>query len=74
MLTIEGIYKDGKIILTETPADVGESKVLVTFLQTKETNLQQRGIGKVQAADLRAKLNTMTEDWNKPEMDVYDVD
>lgn len=74
MLTIEGIYKDGKIILTETPADVGESKVLVTFLQIKETNLQQRGIGKVQAADLRAKLNTMTEDWNKPEMDVYDVD
>ena len=44
MLTIEGIYKDGKIILTETPADVGESKVLVTFLQIKETNLQQRGI------------------------------
>ncbi len=74
MLTIEGIYKDGKIILTETPADVGESKVLVTFLQIKETNLQQRGIGKVQAADLRAKLNTMAEDWNKPEMDVYDVD
>ena len=74
MLTIEGIYKNGKIILTETPVDVGESKVLVTFLQTKEINLQQRGIGKAQAADLKAKLNTMAEDWNKPEMDVYDVD
>ena len=74
MLTIEGLYKNGKIILTETPVDVGESKVLVTFLQTKEINLQQRGIGKAQAADLKAKLNTMAEDWNKPEMDVYDVD
>ena len=74
MLTIEGIYKDGKIILTETPAEISESKVLVTFLQTREINLQQRGIGKVQAAELRAKLNTMAEDWNQPEMDVYDVD
>ncbi len=74
MLTIEGTYKDGQIILTETPAEVGESKVLVTFLQTKEMELSQRGIGQAQAADLRVKLNTMAEDWNRPEMDVYDVD
>ena len=74
MLTIEGTYKDGKIVLTETPAEVIESKVLVTFLQTKEISLPQRGIGKAQAADLRSKFNTVAEDWNRPEMDVYDVD
>lgn len=74
MLTIEGTYKDGKIVLTETPMEIAESKVLVTFLQTQEINLQQRGIGKAQAADLRAKFNTIAEDWNRPEMDVYDVD
>ncbi len=74
MLTIEGTYKNGQVTLTEMPAEVGESKVLVTFLETKEINLQERGIDKTQAAQLRAKLSTMTEDWNKPEMDIYDVD
>ncbi|MDQ3713900.1 MAG: hypothetical protein M3388_17010 [Acidobacteriota bacterium] len=74
MLTIEGTYKNGQIILTETPAEVSESKVLVTFIETKEVNLKKRGIGKTQAAELRGKLNTIAEDWNRPEMDVYDVD
>lgn len=74
MLTIEGTYKNGQIILTETPTEVSESKVLVTFLEIKEINLQERGIGKVQAAELRSKLSTITEDWNRPEMDIYDVD
>ena len=74
MLTIEGTYKNGQVTLTETPAEVGESKVLVTFLEIKEINLPERGIGKAQAAELKAKLSTMAEDWNKPEMDVYDVD
>lgn len=31
--TVEGVYKDGKIELTETPADTQESRVLVTFLR-----------------------------------------
>ncbi|CAN5735852.1 MAG: hypothetical protein H0X15_11045 [Acidobacteria bacterium] len=74
MLTIKGTYKNGKIILVETPAEVSESKVLVTFLETKEINLKERGIGETQAAELRGKLNTIAEDWNRPEMDVYDVD
>ena len=74
MLTIEGTYKNGQIVLAETPAEVSESKVLVTFLETKEINLKERGIGKTQAAELRGKLNTIAEDWNRPEMDVYDVD
>lgn len=73
MLTIEGTYKNGQIILTETPAQVSESKVLVTFLETKEISLPERGIGKAQAAELKGKLNTIAEDWNRPEMDVYDV-
>ena len=74
MLTIKGTYKNGKIILVETPAEVSESKVLVTFLETKEINLKERGIGETQAAELRGKLNTIAEDWNRPEMDVYDID
>jgi len=74
MLTIEGTYKNGQIILTETPTEVNESKVLVTFLEAKEINLAERGIGKAQAAQLKGKLVAVTEDWNRPEMDIYDVD
>lgn len=74
MLTIEGTYKDGQITLTETPAQISESKVLIMFLESKEINLKERGIDKAQATELKAKLGTMTEDWNRPEMDVYDVD
>ena len=74
MLTIEGTYKDGQIVLTETPTQLSESKVLVTFLETKEINLAERGIGRAQAAQLKNKFSAVAEDWNRPEMDVYDVD
>lgn len=74
MLTIEGQYKNGQIILTETPENIEESKVLVSFLATREVNLAERGIDEYQAARLRAKFNAISEDWNAPQMDVYDVD
>jgi hypothetical protein len=35
--TIEGIYKNGKIELAETPEEITESPVFVTFLATKTT-------------------------------------
>lgn len=74
MQTVEGTYKNGQIILTEVPPDVTESKVLVTFLETRNIDLPERGIDKKQAAELRAKFSTIAEDWNRPEMDIYDVD
>ena len=43
LLTIEGIYKDGKVELAEMPAGVKQAKVLVTFLQS-ETNTPPRCI------------------------------
>ncbi len=33
--TIEGIYKNGTIELAETPPDISESRVIVTFLESK---------------------------------------
>lgn len=33
LTTVEGVYKDGKIELTEAPMDTKESRVLVTFLR-----------------------------------------
>lgn len=70
--TIEGTYRNGKIELSETPQDVSEgTPVVVTFLSSNTINLQDRGINKAQAADLRARLSTFAKDWESPEMDIY---
>ena len=74
MQTVEGIYKNGQIILTEIPAETTESKVPVTFLNTRQIDLKERGISKEEAVALRGKFDTIAEDWERPEMDIYDVD
>lgn len=74
MLTIEGTYKDGKVELAEKPAQVIQSRVLVTFLESNGIDLRARGIDETQAADLRARLKTFAEDWERPEADIYDKD
>jgi hypothetical protein len=41
--TVEGIYRDGKVELLETPSNVDESRVLVTFLPEGAVNLSELG-------------------------------
>ncbi len=74
MLTsVQGIYREGKIELTEAPKDVRDpTPVIVTFLSCGAVDLRARGIDEQQAAELRARLGAFAEDWNSPEMDVYD--
>ncbi len=74
MLTsIRGVYRNGQVELTEVPGDVGdEAPVIVTFLPSHDINLKAQGIDPAQAAELRARLASFAEDWNQPEMDVYD--
>jgi hypothetical protein len=36
--------------------------------------LHDRGIDEVQAADLRSRLKTFAEDWERPEAAIYDED
>jgi hypothetical protein len=74
MLTIEGTYKNGKVELAEQPASLNQSRVLVTFLESSGVDLPARGIGETQAAELRARLKTFAEDWDRPEADIYDQD
>lgn len=78
---IEGIYRNGKIELLEKPIASEGMRVIVTFLDSPtepvmtsdlSVNLEDRGIGTEQAADLRARLQAFAEDWDRPEMDVYD--
>jgi hypothetical protein len=37
-------------------------------------DLRQRGVSEAQAADLRARLKTFAEDWDRPDASVYDED
>jgi hypothetical protein len=71
--TIEGVFRNGKIELAETPIDVDEARVIVTFLPQGAVNLSERGIDEAQAANLRARLNVFAEDWELPEMGAYDA-
>jgi len=71
--TVEGIYRNGKVELLETPANVEESRVIVTFLAEGAVNLSEREIDETQAANLRARLGTFAEDWEQPEMGAYDA-
>jgi len=71
--TVEGIYRDGKVELLETPSNVDEARVLVTFLPEGAVNLSDHGIDEAQAASLRARLGAFAEDWELPEMEAYDA-
>jgi hypothetical protein len=71
--SVEGVYRDGKIELAELPRDVrDETRVIVTFLETSHIDLQVRGIDEAQAAELRAQLGTFAEEWDSPDMAIYD--
>jgi hypothetical protein len=74
MLTsVQGVYRKGKIELTQKPRNVSdETRVIVTFLDSGTMDLRKRGISNAQAKTLRAQLSTFAEDWESPEMSAYD--
>lgn len=77
--SIEGTYREGRVSLSETPEDLKEARVIVTFLSdtlantTQPNLLSDYGIDEAQAADLRWRLRSFEEDWNRPDMDGYDA-
>jgi hypothetical protein len=71
--SIEGIYKEGRVELCEPPPANLQGKVIVTFLEANDVDLAERGIDEQQAAGLRQRLKAFAEDWERPEMDVYDA-
>jgi hypothetical protein len=73
LTTVEGVYRNGHIDLVQKPDGIcAEARVLVTFLGSHVADLRQIGMNEVQAADLRARLGTFAQDWDSPEMDLYD--
>ena len=71
--SVEGVYRNGKVELLEPIAGAEGSRVIVTWVKSATSvDLRERGINESQAADLRRRLTSFAEDWESPEMDVYD--
>jgi hypothetical protein len=71
--SVEGIYRNGKVEVVEPLAEAEGSRVIVTWVNPAEpVDLRERGIEESQAADLRRRLAPFAEDWDRPEMAVYD--
>jgi hypothetical protein len=70
--SIKGICRNGRVELIEPIPPDAEGEVIVTFL-TSHVDLAARGIDEARAADLRQRLATFAEDWDRPDMDVYDA-
>ena len=70
MLTVEGIYKNGKVELLEVVSEAEQSKVLVTFLEKNDIDLKILGVDRDEAVELRDKFASF-EDWNDPALDIY---
>lgn len=70
MITVEGVYKDGKVVLLEEIATPMQSKVLITFLDNTDIQLSTLGIEQSEATELRNKFASF-EDWNDPALDIY---
>ena len=71
--SVEGIYRNGRVELVEPLAEAEGSRVIVTWVHSAEPiNLRERGIDENQAAGLRSRLAAFAEDWDRPEMAIYD--
>ena len=73
LVSVHGVYRHGKIELIEQSRMMrDETRVVVTFLESGLIDLRTRGIAEKQAAELRPRLATFAEDWDSPEMSIYD--
>jgi hypothetical protein len=73
LTTVEGVYRDGRIELKSLPSNVAEeANVIVTFVDSDTVDLAAHGIDRSQAEVLRNSLTTFADDWNSPEMSIYD--
>jgi hypothetical protein len=69
--SVEGVFRNGKVELLETPEHVHEARVIVTFLPA---TVLEGGVSFTpdEIADLRGKLAAWEADWNAPGMEAYD--
>jgi hypothetical protein len=71
--SVEGVYRNGKVELMEPLKEAEGSRVIVTWVGPHgSVDLRERGIDETNAADLRRRLAAVADDWDRPEMSVYD--
>ena len=71
--SVEGVFRGGKVELARPVTGVkDETKVIVTFIGPGYVDLEERGISEETAARIRAQLASFSEEWDSPEMDIYD--
>ncbi|WP_107668684.1 hypothetical protein [Cyanothece sp. BG0011] len=71
--SVTGTYINGEIKLNEYPPNIKEgTAVIVTFVSDDDINLSSQGISEEDAQKLRNHLTTFADDWNSPEMSIYD--
>ena len=73
LTTLQGVYRQGQIVLNDNPAHIpDDTPVIVTFLAIEGIDLLARGINEEQASVLRSQLASFAEEWDSPEMSIYD--
>lgn len=64
LLTVEGVYKDGKVELAEKPAGVKQARVLVTFLTTETASPRRRMVyGQFAVGQMSKEEDFRTAEW-----------
>lgn len=72
MLEVKGIYRNGKIELSETPSEVGESaEVIVTFIGVQASEQERKAAIERVVEDMREGLSLGGAPYPKRE-DLYD--
>ena len=81
LTTVEGIYRNGHVELMELPENISQQateavRVIITFLPPSRIDshidLRTHQIDEAQAAELRARLQSFTTEWDDAEMNIYD--
>ncbi len=73
LVSVRGVYRDGRIELRDKLPDVSTAEVIVTFLTNESPiELSSYGLTQPQVLELRERLATFEEDWNAPGMEAYD--
>jgi hypothetical protein len=58
--------------LTAAELEAVRRKLVELTAENSVVTLHDRGISESQAADLRSRLKTFAEDWERPEASIYD--
>ena len=69
--SVEGVFRDGKVELLETPPDLKEARVIVTFLPPAAGRVAPPNLTPEELAEARWKLAAWEDDWNAPGMEAY---